>query len=132
MIVDLMRNDISKDWKIGTIKTPELFYIESYKNVHHMVSKITGEIKSYDVKSTLQLLKNCIPGGSITGAPKKRSIEIINELEDFDRSIYCGTIATISNQGELDSNILIRSFLLTFKEKQGWGNNLLGWWRNCI
>ena len=61
MIVDLMRNDISKDCKIGTIKTPELFYIESYKNVHHMVSKITGEIKSYDVKSTLQLLKNCIP-----------------------------------------------------------------------
>ena len=118
MIVDLMRNDISKDCKIGTIKTPELFYIESYKNVHHMVSKITGEIKSYNVKSTLELLKNCIPGGSITGAPKKRSIEIINELEDFDRSIYCGAIATISNQGELDSNILIRSFLLTFKENK--------------
>ena len=116
MIVDLMRNDLGMDCKIGSISTPELFYIETYENVHHMVSKVTAEIEYYDVKSSLKLLKNCLPGGSITGAPKKRSMEIIDELEDFDRSIYCGTIATISNDGELDSNILIRSFLLTKSE----------------
>lgn len=125
MIVDLMRNDISQNCKIGSISTPKLFYIETYENVHHMVSKITGEIKSFDVKSSLSLLKNCLPGGSITGAPKNRSMEIIDEIEDFDRSIYCGSIATISNDGELDSNILIRTFLLTKDNKK---NGLINCW----
>ncbi len=115
MIVDLMRNDLGKCCKQGSIKVPKLFQIETHPNVHHLVSTVTAELSETGVDQSLALLKNSLPGGSVTGAPKKRAMEIIDELENFSRSIYCGSVAYINNSGNMDSNILIRS-LLAFKE----------------
>ena len=111
MIVDLLRNDLSKSCEIGSVKVSELFGIESYANVHHMVSTITGKL-AHD-KDALSLLADCFPGGSITGAPKKRAMEIINELEPQPRGIYCGSIGYIGWDGNLDSNIAIRTLIYT-------------------
>lgn len=113
MIVDLMRNDLGKCCDTGTIKVPALFQIETHPNVHHLVSTISGSLPEAGVDSSLELLTSCLPGGSVTGAPKKRAMEIIDELEDFQRSIYCGSIAYINNNGDMDSNILIRSVLFS-------------------
>lgn len=109
MIVDLMRNDFGKYCKTGTVSAPSLFDIHSYSNVHHMVSTVTGAITSNDTLSSAKLILGSMPGGSITGAPKKRAMEIIAELEQRDRSIYCGSIFYIDRSGDADSNILIRS-----------------------
>ena len=113
MIVDLMRNDLGKCCKQGSIKVPKLFQIETHPNVHHLVSTVTAELSNASVGASLSLLQNSLPGGSVTGAPKKRAMEIIDELENFSRSIYCGSVAYITNSGDMDSNILIRSLLLT-------------------
>ena len=113
MIVDLMRNDLGKCCKQGSIKVPKLFQIETHPNVHHLVSTVTAELSDTSVSASLSLLQNSLPGGSVTGAPKKRAMEIIDELENFSRSIYCGSVAYITNSGNMDSNILIRSLLLT-------------------
>ncbi len=109
MIVDLLRNDISKNCALGSVKVPKLFNIESYPNVHHMVSTITGKLR--DNRSAIDLLRGSFPGGSITGAPKLRSMEIIEELEPHRRGIYCGSIGYISNDGSMDTNIAIRTIL---------------------
>lgn len=109
MIVDLLRNDISKNCALGSVKVPKLFNIESYPNVHHMVSTITGKLR--DNRSAIDLLRGSFPGGSITGAPKLRSMEIIEELEPHRRGIYCGSIGYISNDGNMDTNIAIRTIL---------------------
>jgi len=109
MIVDLLRNDISKNCALGSVKVPKLFDIESYPNVHHMVSTITGKLR--ENRSAIDLLRGCFPGGSITGAPKLRSMEIIEELEPNRRGIYCGAIGYISNDGNMDTNIAIRTIL---------------------
>ncbi len=109
MIVDLLRNDISKNCALGSVKVPKLFDIESYPNVHHMVSTIVGKLR--DNRSSIDLLRGCFPGGSITGAPKLRSMEIIEELEPHRRGIYCGAIGYISNNGNMDTNIAIRTIL---------------------
>jgi len=109
MIVDLLRNDISKNCALGSVKVPKLFDIESYPNVHHMVSTITGKLR--DHRSALDLLRGSFPGGSITGTPKLRSMEIIEELEPHRRGIYCGAIGYISNDGNMDTNIAIRTML---------------------
>ena len=113
MIVDLMRNDLGKCCKQGSIKVPTLFEIETHPNVHHLVSTVTAELPQTGVNASLELLKSSLPGGSVTGAPKKRAMEIIDELESFSRSIYCGSVAYIDNSGNMDSNILIRSLLLS-------------------
>jgi para-aminobenzoate synthetase component 1 len=113
MIVDLMRNDLGKCCKQGSIKVPTLFEIETHPNVHHLVSTVTAELPQTGVSASLELLKSSLPGGSVTGAPKKRAMEIIDELESFSRSIYCGSVAYIDNSGNMDSNILIRSLLLS-------------------
>jgi para-aminobenzoate synthetase component 1 len=107
MIVDLIRNDLGRNAKVGSIKVNDLFKIESYPNVHHMVSTIEGELK----KDTNAWMTFCdiFPGGSITGAPKKRAIEIIDELEDFARDVYCGSIFYNSFSGNFNSNIAIRT-----------------------
>ncbi|MEC7886214.1 MAG: aminodeoxychorismate synthase component I [Pseudomonadota bacterium] len=110
MIVDLLRNDLSKSCKLGTVKVDKLFNIESYKSVHHMVSTISGEIS--DNLTSLDLFKGCFPGGSITGAPKKRSMEIIRELEGVDRKLYCGSIGYLGFDGNMDTNICIRTITL--------------------
>lgn len=109
MIVDLLRNDISKNCALGSVQVPKLFDIESFPNVHHMVSTITGKLREH--RSAIDLLRGCFPGGSITGAPKLRAMEIIEELEPHRRGIYCGAIGYIGNDGNMDTNIAIRTIV---------------------
>lgn len=109
MIVDLLRNDISKTCKKGSVKVPKIFSVETYATVHHLVSTITGVLA--DNRHALDLLKNCFPGGSITGAPKIRAMEVIEELESYRRGIYCGAIGYIGFDGNMDSNIAIRTLV---------------------
>ncbi len=109
MIVDLLRNDLSKNCEPGSVKTPKLFAIESFPAVHHLVSTITGQLKMGG--SALRLFKGAFPGGSITGAPKIRAMQIIEELEPNRRGIYCGSIGYFSQHGQSDSSITIRTLL---------------------
>ena len=110
MIVDLLRNDLSKVCEIGSIIVPELLKLESYSKVHHLTSVIRGKLKKG--QNWIDLLKACWPGGSITGAPKIRSCQRLFELEGFERGPYCGSFIKVDWNGEFDSNILIRSFIL--------------------
>ena len=114
MIVDLLRNDLSKVCEKGSVLVSELLKLESYPKVHHLTSVIRGKIKKD--KTWLDLLKACWPGGSITGAPKLRACKRIYELEKFDRGPYCGSFIKIDWYGCLDSNILIRSYILKNKK----------------
>ncbi|MDD5461543.1 MAG: aminodeoxychorismate synthase component I [Methylococcales bacterium] len=109
MIVDLLRNDISKTCKKGSVKVPKIFAIESYATVHHLVSTVTGVLS--ENQHALDLLRSCFPGGSITGAPKIRAMEIIEELEPNRRGVYCGTIGCMGFNGNMDSNIAIRTLV---------------------
>ena len=109
MIVDLLRNDLGKVCKPNTVKVAELFKIETYKNVHHLVSHIQGELK--EKIDPLDAFLSCFPGGSITGAPKVRAMEIISELEVNSRQAYCGSVFYLNHDGQFDSNILIRSVI---------------------
>ena len=109
MIVDLLRNDIGKNCALGSVSVPKLFAIESYKTVHHLVSTVTGRLA--EDKHVLDLIRGAFPGGSITGAPKLRSMEIIEELEPHRRSVYCGSIGYISFDGQTDTNIAIRTMV---------------------
>jgi para-aminobenzoate synthetase component 1 len=107
MIVDLMRNDLSRVCSPGTVRVPELFALERYATVHHLVSTVVGELESG--ADALDLLRAAFPGGSITGAPKVRAMEIIAELEPSRRGVYCGSIGYWSVTGELDTSIAIRT-----------------------
>lgn len=107
MIVDLLRNDLGRICCTGTVNVPELFRIESHATVHHLVSTVTGTLVSG--ADACDLLRSCFPGGSITGAPKRRSMEIIAELERRDRGPYCGSLAYIGYDGSMDSSIAIRT-----------------------
>lgn len=111
MIVDLLRNDLSKSCALGSVQVEKLFEVESYAHVHHLVSTITGELASG--KDAISLLRNCFPGGSITGAPKQRAMEIIAQLEPHRRDIYCGAIGYVGWDGNMDSNIAIRTLIHT-------------------
>lgn len=119
MIVDLLRNDFSQACQVFSVKVPELFKLESFANVHHLVSTITGELQPD--KSPLDLFHYCFPGGSITGAPKRRSMEIIADLEPCARSIYCGSIGYYSINDHFDSNIAIRTLLQHKNKMYCWG-----------
>ncbi len=109
MIVDLLRNDISKNCRRGSVYVPKLFDVESYATVHHLVSTVSGQLTADH--HALDLLRGCFPGGSITGAPKIRAMEIIEELEPHRRGIYCGSIGYIGCDGNMDSNIAIRTLV---------------------
>ncbi|MFT6665425.1 MAG: para-aminobenzoate synthetase component 1 [Porticoccus sp.] len=119
MIVDLLRNDLGKTCQPGSIRVPKLFALESFPNVHHLVSTVTGKLR--DGESPLSLLRGCFPGGSITGAPKKRAMEIIEALETCRRSVYCGSIGYISSTGRMDTNIAIRTILADGDRLHCWG-----------
>ncbi len=109
MIVDLLRNDISKVCKANSVVVAKLFDIESFPAVHHLVSTVEGQLaEQYDA---CDLLRGAFPGGSITGAPKIRAMEIIEQLEPHRRSVYCGSIGYISNCGTMDTSITIRTLI---------------------
>lgn len=110
MIVDLLRNDLSRVSRIGSVRTPALFALETYANVHHLVSVVEGRL--LPGLGPVDLLRATFPGGSITGAPKIRAMEIIAELEPSRRGPYCGTIAAIGFDGRMTSNIVIRTLVL--------------------
>jgi para-aminobenzoate synthetase component 1 len=107
MIVDLMRNDLSRVCASRTVRVSELFSLEHYATVHHLVSTVVGEL-GIGVDA-IDLLRAAFPGGSITGAPKLRAMEIIAELEPSKRGVYCGSIGYWSVTGELDTSIAIRT-----------------------
>ncbi len=109
MIVDLMRNDLSRVCRPGTVRVPELFALEHYATVHHLVSTVVGELAPG--QDAFDLLRAAFPGGSITGAPKVRAMEIIAELEPSQRSIYCGSLGYSSITGALDTSIAIRTVI---------------------
>lgn len=119
MIVDLLRNDLGRSCKIGSVKVPELFSLESYPNVHHLVSSVTGELAAG--KDALDLIAGSFPGGSITGAPKIRAMQIIDELEPTRRALYCGSLMYLDVRGEMDSSIAIRSLLVKDGRISCWG-----------
>ncbi|HSW57899.1 MAG TPA: aminodeoxychorismate synthase component I [Dehalococcoidales bacterium] len=110
MIVDLERNDLGRVCRYGSVKVTELAILETFPTVFHLTSTVVGQLR--EGVSRIDLLKATFPGGSITGAPKIRSMEIIDELEPTRRSLYTGSIGYFSFDGDLDLNIVIRTFLL--------------------
>ncbi|SFJ12457.1 para-aminobenzoate synthetase component 1 [Phyllobacterium sp. CL33Tsu] len=109
MIVDLMRNDLSRVCRPHSVLTPVLCGLETYASVHHLVSVVTGRLQ--EDKGLMDLVRAAFPGGSITGAPKLRAMEIITEIEGEARGVYCGSIGFIGFNGNFDTNIGIRTVL---------------------
>jgi len=118
MIVDLLRNDLAKNCKPGSVKVPKLFEIESFATVHHLVSTVVGDLAPG--RDAIDLLRGCFPGGSITGAPKVRAMQIIEELEPYRRGVYCGSIGYIGYDGAMDSNIAIRTLVVNDGRAHFW------------
>lgn len=114
MIVDLMRNDLSRVCEPGTVEVAALCVPESYASVHHLVSVVVGRLA--ERADFVDLLLACFPGGSITGAPKLRAMEIINEIEQWAREVYCGSIGYIGFDGSADFNIAIRTVVLDTRQ----------------
>ena len=119
MIVDLLRNDLGRFCVPGSVEVTELFGLESYTNVHHLVSTIRGKLDK-DIR-LWDVLTGCFPGGSITGAPKIRAMQIIRELESHWRGPYCGSVFYISDNGIMDSSIAIRTLLAKDDQLYCWG-----------
>jgi len=110
MIVDLERNDLGRVCRYGTVRVTELAILEVFPTVFHLTSTVEGRLRKG--KNAVDLLKATFPGGSITGAPKVRSMEIIDELEPTRRSVYTGSIGYMGFDGNLDLNIVIRTFII--------------------
>lgn len=113
MIVDLMRNDLARISKPGSVRVEQLCEVQSFKAVHHLVSHIRSELKE-DI-TPFEAFMSCFPGGSITGAPKLEAMKVIAEEEGYGRGVYCGSICYFSNHGRFDSNIAIRT--ITARDK---------------
>jgi para-aminobenzoate synthetase component 1 len=111
MITDLLRNDLAQVCAIGSVQVPELWAVESYAQTHHLVSAVTGRLKPG--LDAFDLLAATLPGGSITGAPKRRAMQVIDELEAGPRGAYCGALAWIGFDGAMDSAIIIRTLTAT-------------------
>jgi para-aminobenzoate synthetase component 1 len=118
MIVDLLRNDLGRVCATGSVRVPELFALESFPSVHHLVSTVCGDLAPG--RHALDLLRACFPGGSITGAPKIRAMEIIEELEPHRRGLYCGAIGYIGFDGAMDTNIAIRTLVYSQGRVRCW------------
>ncbi len=110
MIVDLIRNDLGKICKFGSVNVKNLFGVKSFNTIHHMVTEVIGELKP-KINET-DIFKALFPGGSITGAPKQRAIEIIDEIENYSRGLYTGAMGIILNNGDMIFNIAIRTLTL--------------------
>src|SRR5690606_19220200 len=125
MIVDLLRNDLGQSCEPGSIRVEQLFELQSFATVHHLVSSIRGRLRPG--MTPLAALAHCFPGGSITGAPKRRAMQIIAELEPHQRSVYCGAIGYLSRCGRMDTSIAIRTLLATAGELHAWaGGGVVG------
>jgi para-aminobenzoate synthetase component 1 len=118
MIVDLLRNDLGKCCTAGSIRAERLFAIESFASVHHLVSTVTGRLAPG--RRAVDLIRACFPGGSITGAPKHRAMQIIEALEPQRRSIYCGCIGYLGFDGGMDLNIAIRTLVSASDRIYAW------------
>ncbi len=118
MIVDLLRSDLGKSCTPGSVHVPRLFEVESFANVHHLVSTVTGKLTRE--RDALHLLRDCFPGGSVTGAPKQRAMQIIEQLEPHPRNVYCGAIGYVGFNGDMDSNIAIRTLVYSGNEICCW------------
>jgi para-aminobenzoate synthetase component 1 len=118
MIVDLLRNDLSRNCRTGSVRVPRLFDVESFATVHHLVSTVTGELAPG--RDAVDLLRGSFPGGSITGAPKVRAMQIIEELEPHRRGVYCGAIGYLGFDGNMDLNIAIRTMVYSRGEIRLW------------
>jgi para-aminobenzoate synthetase component I len=114
MIVDLLRNDLGRVCEYGSVRVPRVCEVETYRFVHHLVSDVRGRLRPD--RSLVDLLRASFPGGSVTGAPKVRAMEIIAELEPTARGPYCGSLGYLGFDGSMDTNILIR----TFTAGRGW------------
>ncbi len=114
MIVDLLRNDLGRVCEYGSIGVPRVCEVETYNYVHHLVSEVRGKLRAG--LTPFDLLRAAFPGGSVTGAPKVRAMEIIAELEPTARGPYCGSVGFVGFDGAMDTNILIR----TFTAGRGW------------
>jgi para-aminobenzoate synthetase component 1 len=114
MIVDLLRNDLGRVCEYGSVRVEALCKLESYPFVHHLVSEVRGQLRAG--LGPTNLLRAAFPGGSVTGAPKIRVMEIIAELEQTARGAYCGCLGYLGFDGNMDTNLLIRTFVLS----KGW------------
>ncbi len=114
MLIDLERNDLGRVCRPGTVEVSELMVVESYAHVHHMVSNVRGRLRPG--RSPVDVIRAVFPGGTITGCPKVRCMEIIAELEGRGRGFYTGSMGYLGRDGRMDLNILIRSMLLQGRE----------------
>ena len=115
MIVDLVRNDLSKTATKGSVQVPELCKIYSFDQVHQMISTVTSEVEH--TKSPVEIIRTTYPMGSMTGAPKVSAMKIIEEVEDTKRSLYSGAVGYFTPENDFDFNVIIRSILYNESNK---------------